>query len=130
MSLDLDGNDLYVAEELLRNGVTPSLFIVEHNGKFPPPIRWSIEYDPDRRYDGGDYFGASLAAYNDLLARHGYFLVCCNAHSGANAFFVRHEYRDRFVEVPNDITASYCAPRYYMAVAYPPSGQTLSKLVH
>jgi hypothetical protein len=107
------------------------LFIVEYNGKFPPPIRWSIEYNAEHRYDGGDYFGASLATFSDLFARYGYFLVCCNAHSGANAFFVRREFRERFGEVPDDIAASYCAPRYYMpaAYAYPASDKTLLQLI-
>jgi len=131
LSLDLDGNDLYLAEELLKSGVTPSLFIVEYNGKFPPPIRWSIDYDPEHRYDGSDYFGASLAAFNDLFAQYGYFLVCCNAHSGANAFFVRRDFRDRFSEVPDDLAASYCAPRYYMPAAYgyPASDKTILQLI-
>ena len=130
-SLDLDGNDLYFAEELLQSGFTPSLFIVEYNGKFPPPIRWAIDYDPAHRYEGADYFGASLATFNDLFARHGYFLVCCNAHSGANAFFVRREFRGQFSEVPEDIAPSYCSPRYYLPAAYgyPASDKTLRQLI-
>ena len=38
ISVDLDGNDLYFCEELLKNGFRPSVFIVEYNAKFPPPI--------------------------------------------------------------------------------------------
>ena len=34
ISLDLDGNDYHLTEELLLNKVNPKLFIVEYNSKF------------------------------------------------------------------------------------------------
>ena len=46
VSLDLDGNDIYFVEKLLANNIKPKLFIVEYNAKFPPPIRFRIDYDP------------------------------------------------------------------------------------
>jgi len=45
ISLDLDGNDLYFCENLLKNGYKPKVFIVEYNAKIPPPIELSIDYD-------------------------------------------------------------------------------------
>ena len=45
ISVDLDGNDLYFCEELLKKGFNPSVFIVEYNAKFPPPIQFCIDYD-------------------------------------------------------------------------------------
>lgn len=36
LSLDLDGNDIYLTEKLLENGISQKLFIVEYNAKFPP----------------------------------------------------------------------------------------------
>ena len=40
ISLDLDGNDIYFVEKLLAKGFKPKLFIVEYNGKFPPPVKF------------------------------------------------------------------------------------------
>ena len=56
ISLDLDGNDIYLAEELLANGAHPKLFIVEYNGKFPPPLEFKINYDDGHRWISDDYF--------------------------------------------------------------------------
>ena len=114
ISLDLDGNDIYFVEELLKNGFNPSLFIVEYNAKFPPPIRWSVKYDPELRWDEEDYFGASLSAFYDLFKKYGYFLVCCNSHSGSNAFFVSEKFKQRFPEIPEDISLIYSPQRYYL----------------
>jgi len=45
LSLDVDGNDFYIARKLLTTGILPKLFILEYNAKFPPPIKWTIKYD-------------------------------------------------------------------------------------
>ena len=100
LSLDLDGNDYYFAQELLKAGVLPKLFILEYNAKFPPPIKWTIKYDANRSWDGTDYYGASLALFSELLSKFSYTLVCCNAATGVNAFFVRNEYLPHFPDVP------------------------------
>jgi hypothetical protein len=127
VSLDLDGNDIFLVEKLLTNGHRPKLFIVEYNAKFPPPIRWHIDYDAQHRWQGDDYFGASLTSYNDLFCRHGYVLVCCNSQTGANAFFVDRNYADRFADVPNDLSELYSDPRFYHYQRYghPPSVRTV-----
>ena len=89
ISLDLDGNDLYLVAELLAHGAAPALFIVEYNAKFPPPVRFCIPYDRGHVWAKDDFYGASLQSFADLFAGNGYRLVCCNASTGANAFFVR-----------------------------------------
>jgi hypothetical protein len=114
LSLDLDGNDLYLAEALLTSGQRPGVFIVEYNAKFPPPIRWQIDYDPAHRWAEDDYFGASLSSFDDLFRGHGYFLAACNAHTGANAFFVQDRFRGSFADVPTDPAHLYAEPRYYL----------------
>lgn len=107
ISVDLDGNDWYIVEKLLACGFRPKVFIVEYNSKFPPPMKWKIIYDAGHVMRGDDYFGCSLAEYSELLSSSGYFLVCCNSHTGANAFFVREEYRELFPEIPDDIELIY-----------------------
>lgn len=118
MSLDLDGNDYYLVENLLKNGFLPKLFIVEYNGKFIPPIRWKIRYDPGHVWRNDDYFGASLASFVDLFTEHGYRLVCCNAQTGANAFFIQEKYSHLFDDVPGDIYQLYVPPRYHLYKQY------------
>lgn len=114
ISCDLDGNDLLFVEALLESGLKPSLFIVEYNAKFPPPVRFAIAYDAEHRWQGDDYYGASLCSFTDLFARFGYMLVCCNAHTGTNAFFVEQRHREHFQDVPGDVTEIYAAPHQHM----------------
>ena len=113
ISLDLDGNDIYFVEKLLENGYLPKLFIVEYNAKFPPPVRWQIDYDSSHSWQNDDYFGASLSSFNDLFLRYGFRLICCNSHTGANAFFIRDDLMESFQDVPQDIEKIYVPPRYY-----------------
>ena len=87
VSLDLDGNDYHITEALLRGGLRPALWVAEYNARFSATTRWVMPYDPAHRWQGTDYYGASLAAWRDLFAEAGYRLVCCNAN-GVNAFFV------------------------------------------
>lgn len=114
ISLDLDGNDLYFCEELLSYGAKPYLFIVEYNAKFPPPIRFSIDYDPQHVWKGDDYQGASLMSFYDLFKKYGYSPVCCNAATGSNAFFVLSENISKFPEVPEDINSIYTSPHFFL----------------
>ena len=112
VSMDLDGNDLHFAKELLKNGVSPKLFIVEYNARFPPQVQFSIPYDAEHIWIADDYFGASLASFVQLFDRFGYRLICCNAATGTNAFFVKEEFVEKFPEVPKDIEKLYTEPFY------------------
>jgi len=113
VSMDLDGNDIYFTEQILGLGIRPQLFIVEYNAKFIPPVKFKMDYNPDFQWNGTDWFGASLASYTDLFARNGYQLVCCNSHTGANAFYVRNDWMAVFGDVPTDIRDIYAGPRYH-----------------
>jgi hypothetical protein len=113
VSLDLDGNDFYIVQSLLGSGIKPKLFIVEYNGKFPPPIHFEIPYNPNQIWQGDDYYGASLTSFNELFSDFGYRLICCNAQTGVNAFFIRSDKAHLFPEVPVDIKDIYVEPRYH-----------------
>jgi hypothetical protein len=113
ISLDLDGNDIYMVEALLNADLKPKLFIIEYNAKFPPHIKWKIKYDKNHQWFEGDYFGASLKSFCELFEKHGYVLICCNSHTGANAFFVKEIYADKFPEVPAEIEKIYAERVYY-----------------
>lgn len=131
VSLDFDGNDLHLVEELLKNGVQPSVFIVEYNAHFPPPIRFCVPYNPMHIYQGDDYFGASLQSYCDMFSANGYTLICCNLMTGANAFFVKSDHLGRFGDVPTDILENYVPPSYYLPAqyGYKHSKKTIASLI-
>ena len=135
ISFDLDGNDLFLVDELLKNNFKPKLFIVEYNGKFPPPIQWRMNYNEKHIWDGSDYYGASLASFNELFVNNDYELICCNAHTGSNAFFIKKEYLKLFDDVPKNIEDIYVPPRYFLhnvfgshSFSHPQSIKTINKL--
>jgi hypothetical protein len=131
LSLDLDGNDLFFCASLLADGASPELFIVEYNAKFPPPVRFSIDYDPKNIWEYNDYMGASLMSFVDLFTKYGYSLVCCNAASGANAFFVKDEHKDLFPEVPAKLEEIYTPPHFHLfgKFGHIPSVKTIQSVI-
>ena len=131
VSVDLDGNDLYFCKALLDAGARPSLFICEYNAKFPPPIRFSIEYDPAHEWQNDDYVGTSLQSLIDLFAKFDYALVCCNAATGVNAFFVRKDQMKKFTDVPETASEIYADPFYQLIpnMGHPRSVRTILNLI-
>ncbi len=111
ISMDLDGNDLFFVQEILEHGFEPDVFIVEYNGKFPPPIRFTIDYDPNFVWSGSDYIGASLQSFVDLFNSFGFRLVCCNV-TGVNAFFVAARHASLFADVPKEVEKLFMPPDY------------------
>lgn len=89
-SLDIDGNDYWVLEELK---IKPRVIIVEYNSSFGPKRSISTIYDPKfnrfEKHKSGMYYGASLSAFTKLAKKKGYVLVGCTG--GVNAFFVRND---------------------------------------
>lgn len=126
LSIDLDGNDRHILEALLEQGARPAVIVVEYNGKFPPPIRFCVDYDPGFVWDGTDYSGASLQSFVDLLDPAGYRLVACNI-TGLNAFFVDDRFGDRFQDVPTEIEQLFMPADYSMVTwaGHQPSPQTV-----
>lgn len=124
VSIDLDGNDYYIAKELLEKSVLPDIFIVEYNGKFIPPSEFIIDYNPEHIYKFDDYYGASLQSFVNLFEKYKYKLICCNAATGANAFFVKDKFSNLFPEVPENIIDIYSDPYYFLPMKY---GHKLSK---
>ena len=131
LSLDVDGNDFYIARELLATGILPKLFILEYNAKFPPPIKWTIKYDANHSWDFTDYQGASLALFSELMAEFSYTLVCCNAATGVNAFFVKNEYLSLFDDVPKNIEDIFIEFRYQVPKrwGHPASPRTIEQML-
>ena len=48
-----------------------------------------------------------LESYNELFEKYSYRLLCCNASSGTNAFFIKNKYIDLFPEILDNISDIY-----------------------
>ena len=131
LSLDLDGNDYYFLKAILGSGLKPKVLVCEINGIFPPPILFSIKYDPNHQWLRDDYQGASLAKINKLLVEYDYKLIVCNAATGVNAYFIKKEYSSLFPETPLDIEDIYVEPLHinYTGFTFPRSVNTILQII-
>jgi hypothetical protein len=85
-SLDLDGNDWWFWQSL---SLKSKVVVVEINPSFLPAIRKTIAYNPEHKFDGTMYYGASLGAYIYLAHYKGMKLI---HHNYLNAIFIDQWY--------------------------------------
>jgi hypothetical protein len=71
LSLDIDGYDYFVLEQILSK-YRPQLIISEINEKIPPPLKFSVLYDPSYWWAGNHFYGYSLSMLEPLLHRYTY----------------------------------------------------------
>ncbi len=88
LSIDIDGNDFWVWKAL--DISNPRVVCVEYNPLFKPPTSLVVPYDAKHKWDGTNYYGATLKAFEMLGRKKGYSLVGCS-FAGSNAFFVRND---------------------------------------
>lgn len=90
-SLDIDGNDYFVAAALFEAGLRPKIIVAEFNSAFGPNEAKTIVYDPKFRYTTAHpselYYGVSIAGWRAFFASYGYRFVTVD-RKGVNAFFV------------------------------------------
>lgn len=72
LSIDIDGNDLWVWKALT---FQPRVVVIEYNPRFHWRKVRTVSYDPDRVWDGTNYYGASIGALCALGREKGYDLV-------------------------------------------------------
>lgn len=113
-SLDIDGNDYYVAHALFNRGLRPKIVVVEYNSAFGPDRSVTIPYTPDFNYRKAHpkqlYYGVSLRAWQKFLAGIGYRFVTVD-RNGVNAFFVDPtQYQPGFLE--DIVPLAYAENRY------------------
>jgi hypothetical protein len=87
LNLDIDSYDHYVLEKLL-TAYRPSLICAEINEKIPPPLRFTVKWNPDHAWTQDHFFGQSLSILEDLAKRNGYALVGLEYN---NAFLIPRE---------------------------------------
>lgn len=99
MSIDIDGNDFWLWEEL--QVCQPRLVIIEYNANFGGERAVVVPYaeDFDRKAVHATYFGASLGALAQLAKRKGYRLIGVEPQ-GINAFFLRDDVGEWIPGVP------------------------------
>ncbi len=90
-SLDIDGNDYYIAQAILENGFRPKIFVVEYNSVFGPSRSQTIAYQENfvftKAHPTHLYYGVSIAGWRNFFDRFGYRFVTVD-QNGVNAFFV------------------------------------------
>jgi hypothetical protein len=74
LSLDIDGYDYFVLDQLL-TCFRPLVLCVEINEKIPPPIKFSVKWDPDYVWEGGHFYGQSISQLGALALEHRYDIV-------------------------------------------------------
>ena len=87
LNLDIDSYDHYVLEKLL-GAYRPALICAEINEKFPPPLKFTVKWNPDHAWAQDHFFGQSLSMLEDLAKRQGYALVGLEYN---NAFLIPRE---------------------------------------
>lgn len=112
LSIDTDTIDYWIWQAI--KTVKPRLVVIEYNASWPPHIRKTVANDPQMRWDGTNFSGASLGALVALGREKGYSLVGCSL-AGVNAFFVRDDLvGDKFC-APFTAENHYEPPRYDLA---------------
>lgn len=101
LCIDIDYNDFYVLQEILKNNYNPDIIISEYNGHYKPNEDKIVMYREKHMFDATDYFGASLLCFTKLCNMYNYSLVCCDS-TGVNSFFIRNDLiQHKFWEINN-----------------------------
>lgn len=74
LSLDIDGYDYFVLSALAEE-FRPALVCAEINEKIPPPLKFTVKYDPEHSWAGDHFFGQSVAQIAEFGERFGYSLL-------------------------------------------------------
>lgn len=96
-SLDIDGNDYYIAQAIFDAGFRPKIFVVEYNSVYGPERSMTVKYDPAFIYTQAHpthlYYGVSISGWRTFFEQHGYQFVTVD-RNGVNGFFVDPQYFD------------------------------------
>ncbi len=108
LSLDIDQHTGHVWRGLRRRARAAC---IEYNASLPPSLAAEVPYDPQRSWDGSNWFGSGLKAMERIAAAKQMHLVGCDA-TGANAFFVDA------TETEGRFRAPFTAEHHYQPPGY------------
>ena len=95
LHIDLDGNDYWILDAIDMDKYSPDILILEYNSNFGPDRAITVPYDSVfsslEAHHSGQYFGASIAALENLAKKKGYYLIGSNS-SGNNAYFLKNNF--------------------------------------
>jgi hypothetical protein len=87
LSLDIDSYDYFVLEKVLQQ-YRPALVCTEINETIPPPLKFTIQYDPDYQGPQGSFYGQSISQLYKLCEQYEYSLAELEYN---NAFLIPNE---------------------------------------
>jgi hypothetical protein len=87
LSLDIDGYDYFVLEQILSK-FRPSLVCAEINEKIPPPIKFTVRWNPEYAWAADHFYGQSISQLYILCTQYRYALV--EMHN-TNVFLIPEE---------------------------------------
>lgn len=94
-SLDIDGNDYYIAKAILDGGFRPKIFVVEYNSVFGEERSSTIEYQANfvftKAHSTHLYYGVSISGWRKFFASFDYRFITVD-RNGVNGFFVAPEF--------------------------------------
>jgi hypothetical protein len=113
-SLDMDGVDYYICQEVLKT-IQPRVMVVEAHSIWKTERSVTVRYSSDfnRFKIHKDYCSASIPAFVKLMKINGYKLVACNKYS-FNLFFIKENEDEDLLP---EIKAEDCIarlPSYYI----------------
>lgn len=117
LCLDLDGNDLYILEEIL-SGYIPSVIICEFNPIHKPNESKTIPYDEEHTWGNDDYYGFSFLAGVRLAQTNGYSVV--HQNDNLNLYMVENNVLAKTLGVPLHELGQHIPTITYDAVHYHP----------
>lgn len=74
LNLDIDGYDYFVLEQIL-GSYRPKVICTEINEKIPPPIKFSVKWDPAFVWVEDHFYGQSISQLYMLAIKYQYALV-------------------------------------------------------
>jgi len=72
-SIDIDGNDFWILDKILKEGIKPKIIIAEFNASYTDSR--AIKYNPDHVWAGDSYYGFTFKAGEKLAELHGYKVI-------------------------------------------------------
>lgn len=85
LNLDIDSYDLSIIEKLMESEYRPQIISMEINEKIPPPIYFTVLFEPSHFWKGDHFFGCSITAACSSIKKFGYKLLKLQYN---NAIFV------------------------------------------